>query len=431
LATSAITPVRIGLRSYDIALGFRNLNERSGLLSEFERTHSTGMAAILAGAIKGRDVIRDARALKAIAAEVLKINPWAFDGVIRELADLDLVRDVRTQGGEIVSFSEQVPLFYDGVHERLGANWLDKRPSELERQLLAGVDALSQSPVPADELSAALGVDGRTEQRLRAVGEGAELVRYLQLRDGTELAVTPLYVFESPDALAGLFEHHASERVSEAWERVRAHPGYPLLLNGREAVVEEMVRSGLVQAPTVVGADGRKRAFVVLPYGLDPAYLTTKKQVLERALVLIACVRCGEISGGATSIRMPDRLLAALMDPTRDYKLGAHSSTQRQYAPLIRMGVIQAVPADGLPAARLVPTRDNLEAVRLARLILGRKGEGDPERGNEREAAGLLFTGREYMAPIETIHAARGDAPDLPDAEVLDLWERIAGRSVR
>jgi hypothetical protein len=58
------------------------------------------MAAILAGAIKGKDVIRNAKSLKKIAADVLKINPWAFDKVVLELAELEMVHGIQRQGGK-------------------------------------------------------------------------------------------------------------------------------------------------------------------------------------------------------------------------------------------------------------------------------------------------------------------------------------------
>lgn len=77
--------VSIGLRAYDSALGFRNLEERSGAMTDFGPTHTVGMMAVLANAIKGQDVIKDARMLKVIATEVLKINPYAFDRVVSEL----------------------------------------------------------------------------------------------------------------------------------------------------------------------------------------------------------------------------------------------------------------------------------------------------------------------------------------------------------
>jgi hypothetical protein len=86
-----ITPTSIGLRAYATAIGFRNLDIRSAALTDFDPTHTVGMAAILAGAIKGKDVIRNAKSLKKIAADVLKINPWAFDKVALELSELEMV----------------------------------------------------------------------------------------------------------------------------------------------------------------------------------------------------------------------------------------------------------------------------------------------------------------------------------------------------
>lgn len=46
-----IAPASIGLRAYDTAIGFRNLDTRSAALTDFDSTHTIGMAAILAGAI--------------------------------------------------------------------------------------------------------------------------------------------------------------------------------------------------------------------------------------------------------------------------------------------------------------------------------------------------------------------------------------------
>src|SRR5438477_11401545 len=106
-------PTNIGLRTYDTAIGFRNLEERSAILADFRSTHIAGMAAILAGAIKGKEVIRDARALKRIAADVLRISRWALAHVVFVLAELEMVRGIQRRGGEVEPFAESVPLSYD------------------------------------------------------------------------------------------------------------------------------------------------------------------------------------------------------------------------------------------------------------------------------------------------------------------------------
>lgn len=421
--TQNFTPTSIGLRAYDTAIGFRNLDERSAILADFNSTHTIGMAAILAGAIKGKDIIRDARSLKRIAAEILKINLFAFDKVVLELAELEMVRSIQRQGGEIVSFAENIPLTYDNVHERLGTRWQDMQPSELEAQFLTSLNRLAQTPLLAKALFQEIGMDTKANQKLRTIGENAELVRYYHLSDGTEIATSPLHAFENPDKLVKLFERHKADRISEAFSNIRSQLGFPIFMDNTSPIIEDMIRTGLVPAPTVIGADHRERAFAIMLYGLDPIYFTSKKQILDRTLALIACVRCGEISGGITPIRMPERLLAALMDPSRNYTLGGHSSTPRQYAPLIRMGMITLVSRMHGWSARLVPTSDNLEAVRLARTLLQRRGEETPERGNEKEAAKLLFTDGDYLAPLETIALARRKAPSLSQIEVHNLWE--------
>ena len=272
-----IPPAGIGLRAYDTAIGFRNLNEHSGVLIDFNPTHTIGMAAILAGAIKGKDVIRDARSLKRIAAEILKINSWAFDRVVTELAELEMVRGIQWQGGEIVSFVEEVPLLYDNIHERLGTRWLDMHPSELETQFLIALNKLAQAPLVAQTLSEEVGADAKLAQKLRTIGEGAELIQYYSLKDGTEIAASPLHAFENPDRLVSLFEHHSADRIQEAFSNIRKKPGFPIIMDNSYPIIEDIVRLGLVPAPTVVGADQKERAFAIMLYGLDPVYLTSKE----------------------------------------------------------------------------------------------------------------------------------------------------------
>jgi hypothetical protein len=298
------------------------------------------------------------------------------------------------------------------------------QPSELEAQFLTILEKLANAPFLAQKLSTEVGLDKRADQKLRIIGETAELIRFYALRDGTEIATSPLHAFERPDRLVELFEHYDADYVREAFNQIRSQPGFPILMNNDHPIVEDMVRLGLVPAPTVVGADRQERAFAIMLYGLDSIYLTSKKQVLDRALALIACVRCGEVSGGITPIRMHDKLLAALMNPNRNYTLKGHSSTPRQYAPLVRMGMITLIPMGELWGARLVPTLDNLQAVKLACTLLKRKGDAEPERGNEKEAAKLLFTDGDYLAPFETIALTRRKTPTMTQIEISNLWEQ-------
>jgi hypothetical protein len=61
-----------GLRCQDVHSGLRNIDPNSPLLAPLADTRVVGMAATIAGLIRGRDVITDAQALATTAAA-----PWA------------------------------------------------------------------------------------------------------------------------------------------------------------------------------------------------------------------------------------------------------------------------------------------------------------------------------------------------------------------
>src|SRR2546421_5716443 len=99
-------PFDEGLRCQDVHAGLRNVDPNSGSLTPLAETQLIGMAASLAALIRGQDVIADAQALRAVAAEQLDVNQFAFDTVITALADIEFVQGVQTSGGRITRFTE-------------------------------------------------------------------------------------------------------------------------------------------------------------------------------------------------------------------------------------------------------------------------------------------------------------------------------------
>lgn len=118
-----------GLRCQDVHAGLRNVDPNSGTLTALAETQLIGMAASLAALVRGQDVIVDAQALRAVAAEQLDVNQFAFDSVIAALADVGFVEGVQRwpwlpsdgrslgavawmpgSGTRFARFSAQVPL---------------------------------------------------------------------------------------------------------------------------------------------------------------------------------------------------------------------------------------------------------------------------------------------------------------------------------
>lgn len=383
-----------------------------------------GMAASLASLVRGQDVIPDADALKGIVAEQLDISPYAFAPVVETLERAGMVDDVRRRGKRIVSFTENVP-FHQDLYDRLGESWREGEPSQLEQEMLTVVERLASSPVPAEELESQLGLDPGDIPRLLEVGKASQLIKSVTLIDG-EVLYSPFFGFEQPEVLSSLLETHGSGRVADDLAAVRAHQGLPLNDATYPALADAISR-GFIMAPSITTPSGREQPFAALPYLPDTSLLTVRKTVLEKALAVLACVRCGQHFGGATSTHSPDRVLAALLDQNRNYTLGPHGSHQRQYQMLYRMQIVDFLPSGNWVRPKLIVTQDNLEAVRIARDLL-LFGEPLEDRTGDDAARGLLSLSSPYQAPLQTV-SRRRDQKTLSDKEYQALMNAAMGRA--
>ncbi|MCI4657132.1 hypothetical protein [Cryobacterium zhongshanensis] len=413
-----------GLRCHDVHSGLRNVDPNGATLTPLADTRVVGMAASLASLVRGQDVIQDADSLKAIVAEQLDISPYAFETVLNTLESADMI-SIQRRGKKIVGFTETVP-YHQDLYGRLGDSWLSGGPSQFEQEMLAVVDRLAYSPVPADELEKELSLERSDVARLLELGKAADLVKSVNTLDG-EVLYSPFFGFENPELLASLFETHGSGRVAEDLAAVRKHQGLPLDDLAHPALADAVSR-GFILAPSVTLATGRDQAFATLPYLPDKTLLTVRKAVLEKALAVVACTRCGEHFGGATNTRDPARVLTALLDRNRDYTLKPHSSHQRQYRLLYRMQIVDFIPSGSWVRPKLIVTEDNLEAVKLARDLLT-FGEPMQDRAGEEDARGLLSTNLPYQAPLQTV-ARRRKRITMNDRDYAAIFDAAMGRAV-
>lgn len=418
-----------GLRCQDVHSGLRNVDPNSPLLAPLADTRVIGMAATLAGLIRGRDVVENAQALKSVAAAQLDVDQLAFSDVIAVLENADFVQGVQRVGSKITSFAESVP-YYEDLYGALGRAWQDRRPTELEQQLLLVVDGLSAAPMPLEELEPRFGLDRSDMGALLDVGQGAGLVQVLKTIDG-DLAYSPFFGFENPQLLGDLVRDHGPGQLADEFQALRERQGlavdrdtYPLLADA--------VARGLVMAPSVDLPSGTAQAFAALPYVPDQTLLTTRKPVLDKALAVVACLRCAETHGGYSDLT-PAGLVHAidkLLDPNRGF-LNPHSSHERQYQLIYRAGLV-AFDADLRPGGswvtpRFVDTADNREALGLARDLITH-GQAVQHRVDDSLARQILNTGSGYASPMQTMYRSRAMA--MPDPKHFrSVFEAAMGRA--
>jgi len=360
------------------------------------------MAAGVAALIRGRDVIDDIQSLKVIAAEQLDVPSLSFSSVIDTLEEVGFVSDVRRSGNRIESFSENVP-FYTELYERLGANWRASKPSELEQQVVSLVDALAHAPIPYDEVVDRLGLDRGEFAEVLEVSEQSELIKSIEY-GSDRILYSPFFGFENPAAIAEIIDQHGGAELADAFATLRGEQGMPLSLAGK--VIEDAVSRGLIMAPSVELPSGKFEAFATLPYSIDRSILKGEKPVLEKALMMIACLRTAQHFGGYSSLS-GSTLSAAIQKLLTRGALAPHSSSERQYRLLSRAGVIELRP-DTMPGGRwrtptLIDTPDNRAALTLAKDLIN-FGESVASRmPDQTEIGRLLDADDPYGSPIRTV----------------------------
>lgn len=387
-------PRVVGLRAQDVYSGLQVVDQTSGLIAaELDTTRLTGMAATVAANIKGIDLIKDPKVLKVIAA-----GQWGIDSialprvldVLQEVGYLTLHKDVR---GKLVRIDEHIPLLHDDLYERLGSQWLDNGPSELDSAAVQGLERLATAPIRLSEFEGQVGEKATIEHFLE-IGNEAQFAQRLRLPDGDDLIWSPFCAYEQPEALSDLFVLFSGEKIREEFERVKGCQGLPIT---RSKVLREAVGQGILLANAIDGSGG-EAAFAFLPYRADPAQRRMEKIVLEKAMILLACVRYGE-HYAKHSIRMPAAILRKLRD---GQPLSATTEASSQYRTAAQGQIVRLISDGdgGYFRAQLIDTSDNVAAVDLALDLLT---HGEPMSSREDPNQKLLFTGGSYLTPLMTM----------------------------
>lgn len=422
--------INLGLRCQDVHSGVRNVDPNSPLLSPLNDTRIIGMAATIAGLIRGRDVVQDGQALMTVAAAQLDVNMLSFDSVIRVLEDVGFVQGVQRTGGKITSFTENVP-YYESLYERLGESWKERQPTEIEQQLLTVVDGLSGAPVAVEDIENKYGLDRSDLNHVMEVAKGGGLIQVLNTTDG-DIAYSPFFGFENPEILTELVNDHGSGQLSDEFDAVRRHQGLAVSKE-QYPLISDAIARGLVMAPAVQLPGGDTQAFAALPYVPDKRLLTTHKAVLDKALTVLACLRCAEYDGGHNNLSQSAlvSVINKLLDKNRGF-LSPHSSHERQYNLMYRAGLIvfdpDSRPGGNWKMPRFVDTEDNRAALILARDLITH-GEGVQTRVSDQDARSALDAGNAYVAPMQTMYRSRQSAMQDPK-HFSQIFEAAMGRFV-
>jgi hypothetical protein len=208
-----------------------------------------------------------------------------------------------------------------------------------------------------------LGLSAGDLQTVIDIGDlGGYLRQYDSPKDRVPILYAPLFTDENPETLLNFIAKNPGVhgQIETLFKAARAHPGSPISqLYSANPLVLELVNENILQAPAIVSSGGAQS------FAFAPFKTSQPRVILEKARIILSCVRYGEGYSSITKISDPTAILRGL----RDRKMigrTPHSNIQSQYAAAANMGVGWVEPENGRFRFRLYETADNMAAVDLA-----------------------------------------------------------------
>lgn len=431
-----LEPFKIGVRAQDIQTSVQDV-DLGYLSAETKNIRLVGMAERLAIHIRGADVIKDRRKLEYIASQ-LGIDSLLVPTVLNVLEGLEWVT-VDTSG----KVEESVP-YFSNIYEKAGEYFTTLPRSEIEDATIVVCDALSLAPATEEELKRATGLDHDEFQMVLDIGQSGKFIVHYESEDIKEKVLySPLYWVEHPDKVEELYKllkRFGADKVYSALTRIKGYQGLPLSqdtiggqkesLSEEEMIFAEMVRRGIVLAPVVKSLKGPRNFAFTPSAGISLA----DKIILEKAMAILSCMRYGQHFGSVTKLDNLEMFIDNLLtSPHRTKK--PHSEVKAQYALLVGRGIGKVFPSKQFPNRyyfELVPTKENLQALRLAKDLL-KVGEAVHGRGLSEELQKVLLYPGTYEEAMRTLPRMRepGVISGQTYQRILDqMMDKLRGGSV-
>lgn len=410
----------IGRRSQDVQAGLRDVVDPR-VSATVPVTRQIGMAAQLAVHIRGLDTISNIVGFYQFCTN-LGISSDSLPMILSTLEQIGWVR-VSPNPYAPQRIEESIPYFQE-IYGALGEQWSLRKPGELEQLTMAILDRLTVAPIPWEVLVSELGVSDADLQTVVDIGDlGSYLRQYDSPRDRVPILYAPLFTDENPETLLNFIAKKpgSHQDIEAVFKATRAHPGVSISsLASANPLVLELVNENVLRAPAIVSSGG-SQSFAFAPYKT-----TQPRAILEKARIILACVRYGEGYSSITRISDPTRILEGL----RDRKMigrTPHSNIQSQYAAAASMGVGWIEPENGRFRFRLYETEDNQAAVDLAIAMCG---------GQTEDASSALLQPQDVRAQFSQSQpgglllpeANRGEARKLIATRKLAATTRTAAR---
>lgn len=362
-------PKELAIRCHEIQTGLADK-----VVNDFEQLTLVGSAVRLALHIRGLPAIEYEK-LKLVASHFLSISPLALRPVVEMLAEVEFVK-LATTGKTIDKVIPNVP-YYESLYETIGEYAAEAGLNETERLSVELVRRLARSPEKLDSLRAMVGAEGRRFDRAVALGIDGGYIKKNRYR-GRDLLLSPAYFSENADIFADAVAGAGAKTVQKVLDELRKNQGVPLailekavergdspLSQDELALLRRLAGDGIVRPPTIITPHAGENHFMFTPTPGQGALASSKREIYERAMAVVAAVRQGQYLPKQFAVRNPAAVIGKLK---HHGKLGrATTEAGEQYKNLLHLRIARLVPAgSGFAELHVIETPENQEALDIA-----------------------------------------------------------------
>lgn len=406
--------------AYDVQSGLGNID-----VPDFDEMRTMGMAATLSIHIRGLGEI-DYELLRKVSDHYFNIPSFALKEVVNVLAEIEYIQLIK-KGSKITSIIPDVPRFKD-VYEGVSDYFSFSDLNEHEQGTLLILSELQNKPENRDKLIYATGIEKSLLSRCVDIGTSGNYIKPFRAR-GKDILASPFYFADNLNSLVDLTAKIGASDIQKILEIVRSNQGWPLsiiehrlelggtkLTDAQRNLLVHLCSEGILKPPSLQ-FKSTKETFVFTPAPGSSRLNAANREIYERSMALVSCVRKGQLLADQYRIRMPIRLLEALRD--RGY-LGANSEAAVQYKNLVflRVGTLKRVTSDRWEF-HLSKTEENRDALNLAINLL-RTGELSNLEVDQ-DARLALSKDEKYIQSVIS-------AAELKKREKISLNEEIAAQ---
>ena len=367
------------MQTKDIASKCHDIQVTLGMkeVPDFEKIPMIGMMMNLAIHLRGLPQI-NYNVLRLVASEYLGIHSMVVKQVIMNLSEIEFVI-IDKEGDTIKSILPTIP-YFDDVYSLVGEFAFAKGSfSETEQVAIEILKRVNDSPVSYSSVYD-MGAEKSTVDRNIQIGtEGGYLVN--RRARGKDILLSPNYFAENTDLYTDLVAKKGATSIKRLLGIIKDSQGWPLSLiektlevNGKKITVDELsllkriAQDGAIKPPAISTPHSGTNYFLFTPAPGASKLNPTRREIYERALALVSCVRQGQFLADQYRIKMPIALLRSLK--TKGY-INANTEALEQYRMLTvnRVGFLEHV-GNGWYRFRLHDIDENVQALDTAISIL-------------------------------------------------------------